>query len=138
MAKSSPEDKVYLAIRNEKTTIYIDCDSKTTVLELKKEICTLIDALPENLQIYKDNDIGHFFQFFNFNFKILKIEIQLCFILDDPKPLAKLNITKETARAQQPQPLRYVTKGEGDEMFEEPKIVPYSIPQTTSSSLANA
>ena len=46
MAKSSPEDKVYLAIRNEKTTIYIDCDSKTTVLELKKEICTLIDALP--------------------------------------------------------------------------------------------
>merc|ERR1712038_914695 len=102
MATSNPQqsqvdEQVYLRIRRNKTTIFVDLKQTSTILELKKEISSILPKYaPENIQIIKDSEV-----------------------LEDNKTMSKSNILKDSARAQAPLELKMAVRDSGDEAFED-------------------
>ncbi|GBO27097.1 hypothetical protein AVEN_11426-1, partial [Araneus ventricosus] len=47
---------VFLMVRRKKTSILLDAKENTTVHELKKMIAAITKVLPENQQLYKDDE----------------------------------------------------------------------------------
>jgi len=47
---------VFLMVRRQKTTIFIDAKEDTTIQELKRMIAGIMKALPENQKLFKDRE----------------------------------------------------------------------------------
>ena len=55
-----PQD-VFLMIRRKKTTIFMDAKESVTVMELKKMIQGIVKKKPEDMKLFKDEDVSQIF-----------------------------------------------------------------------------
>jgi len=94
---------VFLMIRRNKTTIFLDAKENNTVYELKKMIEGILKFKPEDQQLFKDEEM-----------------------IDDNKSLSDVGFTSQTARAQSPAEIGLAIKVDGS--FEELKKQEYSSP----------
>lgn len=103
---------VFLMIRRNKTSIFIDAKETTTVLEVKKMIEGILKKAPEDQCLYKMGKDKHT-------------------AMEDSKQLSEYGYLHTTARAQLPETigLAYRIGQEGDkEEFEALEITPVSTP----------
>jgi transcription elongation factor B subunit 2 len=100
---------VFLMVRRQKTTVFLDAKETTTVLEVKKMIEGILKRSPEEQRLYK----------------ITKDQPVL---LEDSKQLTEYGFTHLTARAQLPEPIGLAFRVGATEEFEQLEIVPVSTP----------
>ncbi|KAJ7333819.1 protein ubiquitination [Desmophyllum pertusum] len=96
--------EIFVMVRREKTTIFLDCKEATTVYELKKMVEGITKKAPEDQRLYKDDQA-----------------------LDDSKTLEDCGFTTQTAKAQSPALISLSFRGEDGE-FEPVVIAPLSTP----------
>ena len=103
---------VFLMVRRQKTTIFLDAKETTTVHEVKRMIEGILKREPDDQRVYKlgkDQSI----------------------LMEDSKPLSEYGYTHLTARAQAPETIGLsfrVNVGAKDDEFEPLEITPVSTP----------
>ncbi|KAM7445606.1 protein modification by small protein conjugation [Porites harrisoni] len=96
--------EIFVMVRRDKTTIFLDCKEATTVYELKKMVEGIMKKAPDDQRLYKDDQI-----------------------LDDAKTLEDCGFTTQTAKAQSPALIKLSFRGEDGE-FEPVVIADLSTP----------
>jgi len=94
---------VFLMIRRQRTTIFLDAKENNTVYELKKMVEGILKVKPEDQMLYKDEEA-----------------------IDDTKTLSDAGFTSNTAKAQSPAEIGLAIKEDGQ--FEELVKTAYSSP----------
>ncbi|CAL1294436.1 unnamed protein product [Larinioides sclopetarius] len=105
IASENITQNVYLTIRRQKTSIFLDAKEYNTVYDLKQMIKALTKVLPENQQLYKDGEV-----------------------MEDNKTLEDYNLNCCTAKSQDPAEIGLAYRENESSGFENLDITPYSIP----------
>ncbi|GBN65698.1 Elongin-B, partial [Araneus ventricosus] len=96
---------VFLMVRRQKTSILLDAKENTTVHELKKMIAAITKVLPENQQLYKDDEV-----------------------MENNKILGDYRLNCSTAKPQDPAQVGLAYRESETSGFESLEITPFSIP----------
>ncbi|XP_046909029.2 transcription elongation factor elongin B [Dermatophagoides farinae] len=96
--------EVFLMVRRQTTTIFLDCKEVTPIIELKKMIEGITKILAKDQMLIKDDQP-----------------------MDDHKTVAEYNLTVTTAKAQAPATIGLCFR-QPDGMFEPLEMTPYSQP----------
>jgi transcription elongation factor B subunit 2 len=100
---------VFLMVRRQKTTIFLDAKETTTLYEVKRMIEGILKRNPDDQRLFKltrDQPI----------------------LMEDSKPLSEYGYTHLTARAQLPEAIGLAFRIGDKEEFEQLEITPVSTP----------